>query len=67
MKEDSFVQNPDIAHVKPRFEDWKLIKAQALITGKVSVTEDKLRVEFRLWDGSRKSLSIFKVSFKDSY
>ena len=35
LKKDSFVQNPDIAHVKPRFEDWRLIKAQALVTGKV--------------------------------
>jgi len=50
LKKDSFVQNPDIAHIKPRFEDWKLIKAQALVTGKVTVTEDKLRAEFRLWD-----------------
>ena len=47
---DSFVQEPEIAHVKPRFEDWKLIKAQALVTGKVTVSEDKLRAEFRLWD-----------------
>ena len=50
LKKDSFVQNPDIAHVKPRFEDWRLIKAQALVTGKVSVSGDKLRAEFRLWD-----------------
>ena len=50
LKKDSFVQNPDIAHVKPRFEDWRLIKAQALVTGKVTVTENKLRAEFRLWD-----------------
>ena len=50
LKKDSFVQNPDIAHVKPRFEDWRLIKAQALVTGKVTVTEEKLRTEFRLWD-----------------
>ena len=50
LKKESFVQNPDIAHIKPRFEDWRLIKAQALVTGKVTVTEDKLRVEFRLWD-----------------
>ncbi len=50
LKKDSFVQNPDIAHAKPRFEDWKLIKAQALVTGKVKVTENKLRAEFRLWD-----------------
>ena len=50
LKKESFVQNPDIAHVKPRFEDWRLIKAQALVTGKITVTEDKLRAEFRLWD-----------------
>ena len=50
LKKESFVQKPDIAHVKPRFEDWRLIKSQALVTGKVNVTEDKLRAEFRLWD-----------------
>jgi len=50
LEKDSFVQKPDIAHLKPRFEDWKLIKAQALITGKVNITKDKLRIEFRLWD-----------------
>ena len=47
---DAFLQKPDIAHIKPRFEDWALIKAQALITGKVSINNGKLKVEFRLWD-----------------
>ncbi len=46
----AFLQKPDIAHLKPRFEDWALIKAQALITGKVSLENEKLKVEFRLWD-----------------
>jgi len=50
LKKESFVQKPDIVHIKPRFEDWRLIKAQALVTGKVTVTDEKLRVEFRLWD-----------------
>ena len=50
LKKDSFVQNPDIAHIKPRFEDWRLIKAQALVTGKVTISEERLRAEFRLWD-----------------
>ncbi len=50
LSKDAFLQKPDIAHLKPRFEDWNLIKAQALITGKVEVVEGKLRVEFRLWD-----------------
>ena len=50
LDKDAFLQNPDIAHLKPRFEDWALIKAQALITGKVTFQDEKLRVEFRLWD-----------------
>ena len=50
LSKDAFLQKPDIAHLKPRFEDWTLIKAQALITGKVSVQNEKLTVEFRLWD-----------------
>ena len=50
LNKDAFLQKPDIAHLKPRFEDWSLIKAQALITGKVIYENEKLRVEFRLWD-----------------
>ena len=50
LDKKAFLQNPDIANLKPRFEDWKLIKAQALITGKVNFVDEKLRVEFRLWD-----------------
>ena len=50
LKKEAFLQKPDIAHLKPRFEDWALIKAQALITGEVKYENEKLRVEFRLWD-----------------
>ena len=50
LDKEAFLQKPDIAHLKPRFEDWSLIKAQGLITGKVNFQDGKLRVEFRLWD-----------------
>ena len=54
LSKEAFLQKPDIAHLKPRFEDWTLIKSQVLITGKIStVTTDKeklLKVEFKLWD-----------------
>ena len=50
LNKDAFLQAPDIANLKPRFEDWNLIKAQALITGNVRYVDEKLRVEFRLWD-----------------
>ncbi len=42
------ISNPDVA---PRFEDWKVINAQALVTGRVTKEADgRLRAEFRLWD-----------------
>ncbi|EKF40702.1 translocation protein TolB [Nitratireductor indicus C115] len=42
------ISNPDAA---PRFQDWTVINAQALVTGKVSETPDgRLRAEYRLWD-----------------
>ena len=50
FNKDAFLQKPNIANLKPRFEDWNLIKAQALITGKVTFVDEQLRVEFRLWD-----------------
>ncbi len=50
LNKEAFLQKPDIAHLKPRFEDWALIKSQALITGKVTIESKKLKVEFRLWD-----------------
>ena len=50
LNKDAFVQKPDIAHLKPRFEDWSLITAQALVTGKILIKDEKLKIEFRLWD-----------------
>ncbi|HWK13707.1 MAG TPA: Tol-Pal system beta propeller repeat protein TolB [Rhizobiaceae bacterium] len=42
------ISNPDVA---PRFDDWKVINAQALVTGRVNVEADgRIRAEFRLWD-----------------
>jgi TolB protein len=42
------IANPDQT---PRFEDWKVINAQALVTGRVVKEADgRLRAEYRLWD-----------------
>ena len=42
------ITNPDAA---PRFEDWKAVNAQALVSGRVTKEADgRLRAEFRLWD-----------------
>jgi TolB protein len=35
----------------PRFDDWRVINAQALVTGRLTRQGDgRLKVEFRLWD-----------------
>jgi TolB protein len=51
LEKKSFIQRPEPAHNKPRFEDWAFIKTQVLVTGKISLEkEGRLRVEFKLWD-----------------
>lgn len=47
----SFIQNAASLLVRPRFSDWRVINAQALIQGNIKVQPDgRMRVEFRLWD-----------------
>jgi TolB protein len=47
----SFIQaGPIDASGVPNFQNWKLIGAQALVTGHVDGSGGNVRVEFRLWD-----------------
>ncbi len=47
----SFIQKAEDLQVRPRFGDWRIINAQALVTGRVEIVPDgRLRTEFRLWD-----------------
>ena len=47
----AFIQKPEDMLVRPRFADWRLIEAQALVTGAVELKSDgKLHVQFRLWE-----------------
>ncbi len=47
----AFIEKISNADQSPRFEDWKVINAQALVTGRVTQEADgRLRAEFRLWD-----------------
>jgi TolB protein len=46
----AFIQTPESAAQTPRFQDWRVIGAQALVTGRVVEQGGQLRVEFRLWD-----------------
>lgn len=47
----AFIQNVESLDTVPRFGDWRIIDAQALVQGRAQIVEDgRLRVEFRLWD-----------------
>lgn len=47
----SFVQTAEALRVQPRFGDWRVIAAQALVSGSAQLQPDgRLRLEFRLWD-----------------
>ena len=47
----AFIDEPSGMTVRPRFQDWRIINAQALVTGRVVPGESgRLTVEFRLWD-----------------
>jgi TolB protein len=47
----AFIQTAASLRVRPRFSDWRVINAQALVQGNVKLQQDgQLRVEFRLWD-----------------
>lgn len=47
----AFIQKAEALDVQPRFGDWRVIGAQALVHGRVQDAGDgRIRVEFRLWD-----------------
>ena len=47
----SFVDHISDINVPPNFGNWKVINAQGLVTGAVTMQPDgRLRVDFRLWD-----------------
>lgn len=34
----------------PRFDDWRVVNAQALVVGRIGSADGRLKAEFRLWD-----------------
>ncbi|ATR20001.1 TolB protein [Roseomonas mucosa] len=46
----AFIQSAEAAAAQPNFQDWRVIGANALVTGRVADQGGQLRVEFRLWD-----------------
>ncbi|MGB7334614.1 MAG: Tol-Pal system beta propeller repeat protein TolB [Salaquimonas sp.] len=47
----AFIEKTSDPNAVPRFEDWRVINAQALVNGTVTkVADGRLKAEFRLWD-----------------
>ena len=51
LDRQAFIQTAASAQQQPRFADWRVIGAQALVSGSAVLQPDcRLKVEFRLWD-----------------
>ena len=51
IDQNAFIEHIQAIEVPPRFADWKIISAQALVVGQVTpMPEGRIQVEFRLWD-----------------
>tara|TARA_B100000029_G_scaffold505787_1_gene587128 strand:+ start:1132 stop:2475 length:1344 start_codon:yes stop_codon:yes gene_type:complete len=50
INKKSYIQDSESLNKQPRFEDWKLIKAQHLVSGNIVIKGDTIEVEFRLYD-----------------
>jgi len=50
VNEDLYIQSDNLVEKVPRFEDWKLIKAQFLLSADVNNTENGITLRMRLYD-----------------
>jgi TolB protein len=51
MDQRAFIEKITTNQTQPRFADWRIINAQALVTGAATMQPDgRARIEFRLWD-----------------
>ncbi|MCW5700191.1 MAG: Tol-Pal system protein TolB [Rhodospirillales bacterium] len=46
----AFVQEKLDSNSTPRFGDWRVVGAEALVHGSTTLEDSRLKVEFRLWD-----------------
>ena len=50
INQKAFIQSSESLSNQPRFEDWKIIKAQHLVSGKIESNNNNISIEFRLFD-----------------
>lgn len=63
LNPSSFVEQNLSVQLQPRFQDWRLIKAESLLVGELSQRgPDELVFSFRLWDTGKEEESLFPDS-----
>ena len=66
VNEDLYIQSDNLVDKVPRFEDWKLIKAQFLLSADVNNTENGITLRMRLYDVFEgQEISALKMSIPD--
>ena len=50
IDQKAFIQTSESLSNQPRFEDWKIIKAQHLVSGRIETDNNNISIEFRLFD-----------------
>lgn len=51
LDQGAYIEKVVDINVQPRFADWRIINAQALVVGQTTQLPDgRIRIEFRLWD-----------------
>ena len=50
VNEDLYIQSDNLVEKVPRFEDWKLIKAQFLLSADVNKSDKGIKLRMRLYD-----------------
>ena len=50
LDKKAFIQSNESLSNQPRFEDWKILKTQHLLSGKIENNGNKISIEFRLFD-----------------
>ena len=50
IDQGAFIEQNVGTDAVPRFDDWRVLNAQALVVGRIGNANGKLRAEFRLWD-----------------
>ena len=64
LDKKAFIQDNESLNKKPRFEDWKLIKVEHLVSGKIDIEKDLITVEFRLFDVLRQKDQLIRKRYE---